>query len=118
MIASVCLEHGFGAAKKAFHDVWSRVIDSVSLGESDLPVGDYVSRLQRELQGKFRKEPFEFRYRVLSNKTLADNTQVFEVVCVLNGAEIGRGTGSSKKKARQKAAEVALKSGLLNSDGT
>jgi ribonuclease-3 len=118
LIAAVCLEYGFGAAKNAFHGVWSKLIGTVSIEESDLLDWDYVSRLQDMVQVKYRTGTSRLSYSIVSDKTLADNTYVCVVACMLNGSEIGRGTGTNKKKAMQKAAEAALKSGLLNTDGT
>ena len=66
---------------------------------------DYKSELQQIIQ----QTPGETLSYDEVSKTGPDNAPTFSVVAKLNSNIIGRGTGSSKKKAEQQASKDALK---------
>ncbi len=65
---------------------------------------NYKSNLQKLLQQQKRSLPV---YRVLG-ATGPEHSRIFEVAALVEGEEMGRGTGSSKKSAEQEAARLAL----------
>jgi len=65
---------------------------------------NYKSNLQKLLQQQKRPLPI---YRVLGS-TGPEHSRVFEIAVLIEGQEMGRGTGSSKKAAEQEAARSAL----------
>ena len=65
---------------------------------------NYKSNLQKLLQQQKRVLPV---YRVLG-ATGPEHSRIFEVAVLVDGEEMGRGTGSSKKSAEQEAARLAL----------
>ncbi|WP_026692525.1 ribonuclease III [Peribacillus kribbensis] len=68
-------------------------------------VMDYKSQLQELIQ---RDGAGALEYKILQEKGPAHNREFISVVC-LNGNELGKGSGRSKKEAEQHAAEQALK---------
>jgi ribonuclease III len=69
------------------------------------PMRNYKAELQEFLQKKAKTAPL---YEVISAEG-PDHSKVFHVVVKLEGKELGRGLGSSKKEGEQSAAEAALK---------
>jgi ribonuclease-3 len=65
---------------------------------------DYKTRLQQLVQ---QSEGEQLEY-VTVGESGPDHMKVFEVVAMLNSNIIGRGTGSTKREAEQKAAKEAL----------
>ena len=99
VIAAAYLDGGFDAAKG--------IIDRLIL--SDIPQGkprnfDYKTALQELVQ---RKKDQILHYELVQESG-PDHDKQFEVEVQLNGAAVGRGTGSSKKRAEQAAAEAAI----------
>lgn len=100
VIAAVYLDGGFEPAR----DLIYRLI------LSDLPVGqqlrnvDYKTRFQELVQ---RKKNQRIAYR-LAGQSGPDHDKRFEVEVLLNDAVVGRGEGTSKKRAEQAAACDAI----------
>ena len=67
---------------------------------------NYKSNLQKMLQQQKRPLPV---YRVLGT-TGPEHSRVFQVAALVEGKEMGRGSGSNKKTAEQEAARSALES--------
>ena len=65
---------------------------------------DYKTELQERVQ---RKADQHLEYR-LTGESGPDHNKRFTMAVLLNGAEIGSGTGRSKKEAEQAAAKAAL----------
>ena len=99
VIAACYLDGGMDAAK---HFVQKFVLDQVSVA----PVHnkDYKTTLQERVQQK-RNQVLAY---TLVGESGPDHDKHFEVELTLNGEVIGRGVGSSKKRAEQDAARVAL----------
>ena len=99
VIAASYMDGGFAAAKE--------IIDRLIL--SDIPKGrprnfDYKTAFQELVQ---RKKDQQIHYE-LTGESGPDHDKHFEVEVLLNGKAVGRGVGSSKKRAEQAAAEAAI----------
>jgi ribonuclease-3 len=101
VIAASYMDGGFAAAKE--------IIDRLIL--SDIPADkprnyDYKTALQELVQ---RKKDQVLHYELIGESG-PDHDKQFIVEVLLNGAKVGQGTGSSKKRAEQAAAEAAIES--------
>ncbi len=99
VIAATYLDGGFDAAKD--------VIDRLVLANAraiTLVDDDYKTRLQELVQ---RKKNQQLVYRLIGESG-PDHAKSFEVEVLLNGKSVGRGKGSSKKRAEQAAAKIAM----------
>ncbi len=99
VIAASYLDGGFAAARG--------IIDRLIL--RDIPVGkprnfDYKTALQELVQ---RKKDQVLHYELVGESG-PDHDKHFTVEAQLNGVRVGCGTGSSKKRAEQAAAEAAI----------
>lgn len=99
VIAAAYLDGGFQAAKG--------IVDRLIL--SDVPKGkprnfDFKTALQELVQ---RKKNQVLSYQLLEESG-PDHDKTFRVEVSLNGTVVGAGTGSSKKRAEQAAAEEAI----------
>ena len=95
VIAASFMDGGFAAAKE--------IIDRLIL--SNIPKGrprnfDYKTAFQELVQ---RKKDQQIHYE-LTGESGPDHDKHFEVEVLLNGKAVGRGVGSSKKRAEQAAA--------------
>ena len=99
VIAAAYLDGGFQAAKG--------IVDRLIL--SDVPKGrprnfDFKTALQELVQ---RRKNQVLAYTLLEESG-PDHDKTFRVEVTLNGEVVGMGTGSSKKRAEQAAAEMAV----------
>ena len=99
VIAAAYMDGGFAAARG--------IIDRLIL--SDIPSGrprnfDYKTALQELVQ---RKKDQILHYELVGESG-PDHDKRFDVQVLLNGAVVGAGSGSSKKRAEQSAAEDAI----------
>lgn len=102
VIGAVYLDGGIDAAR-AVIDRW--LLGSAGdLISSRRALGNYKSRLQEMIQGRYKVPP---RYRVL-HADGPDHARVFTVEAVFNGVVLGTGAGHNKKTAEQQAARAAL----------
>jgi ribonuclease-3 len=102
VIGAVYLDKGYEAAKKVIHD------HILSTFEEILETGswrDPKSRLQEVAQSIDGLTPV---YKVLSEEG-PDHDKVFTLGVYVGAKLLGKGNGSSKQNAQQKAAEMALK---------
>jgi ribonuclease III len=100
LLAATYLDHGLTAAEKACEKIVDHGI-ALAGGSAAL---DPKSELQRQVQAKGLRAP---TYDVLRQEGPAHET-IFEVVVLVEGREVGRGTGRSKKTAERAAAQNAL----------
>lgn len=100
VIAASFLDGGMDAAR-AFVDTF--VLCDVPV--TKLHNEDYKTALQ-ELVQKKKNQMLSY---VLTGESGPDHDKCFQVEVLLNGKTIGQGSGSSKKRAEQDAARVALK---------
>lgn len=100
LLAALFLDGGMGEAERF---VFAQIINPFEHGEK-APLGDYKTRLQEEIQ---RVGGNVLTYKEIG-ETGPDHDKVFTAAAVLNGRELARGTGRSKKEAEQAAAKAAL----------
>ena len=99
VIAAAYMDGGFSAAKG--------IIDRLILRDVSMTKPhnfDYKTALQELVQ---RKKDQVLQYE-LTGESGPDHDKKFEVDVLLNGKPCGHGTGSSKKRAEQAAAEAAI----------
>lgn len=100
IIAAMYLDGGLEVAR-AF--ILSKVLSGLDEGVMH-HVADYKTELQERVQ---RRPDQHIEYR-LTGESGPDHDKRFTMSVLLNGAEIGSGTGRSKKEAEQAAAKAAL----------
>lgn len=98
LIAAAYLDGGFSAAK----GIVTRLI--LPMLASVLNTHDYKTELQELVQ---RKRDQALTYELIGEQG-PDHCKEFSVRVLLNGEEVGRGVGSSKKRAEQAAAAQAI----------
>ncbi len=98
LIAAAYLDSGFDEAKGIVYRLVLPMLDKISQNR------DYKTELQELIQ---KKKDQHITYEVLEEKG-PDHCKEFLVRVNLNGTEIGRGSGTSKKRAEQAAAGSAL----------
>ena len=99
VIAACFLDGGMDAARK--------LIETFILCEvpvTKLSNADYKTALQERVQ---QKKDQTIAYRLIG-ETGPDHDKTFQVEVLLNGLVVGTGNGSSKKRAEQDAARVAM----------
>ncbi|MBN4066751.1 ribonuclease III [Simkania negevensis] len=100
LMGAIYLDGGLEASRKFLFGNFQKEIEEIL----DTPIGNWKSLLQNYTQGKFRKTPC---YIVLSEEG-PDHCKEFCISVSLDGRELGRGMGTSKKEAQQSAAFQAL----------
>ncbi len=98
IIAAMYLDGGYGEAERFIHE---NILSSVDGG---VQYHDYKTALQEIVQ---RKSDQVLKYE-MTGATGPDHAKVFTFRVLLNGEEIGEGTGRTKKTAEQNAAKKAL----------
>ncbi len=101
LIAAIYLDSGIESAREW---VLKLMGDEITKVGDDKYFGDFKTQLQEILQSKGKPRA---EYIVIS-ETGKEHMKEFSVSAMLLGEEIGRGTGSSKKEAEQKAAKAAV----------
>jgi ribonuclease-3 len=98
VIGACYLEHGYDTVAAAVVDAFSEQIE-LALSEP----ADYKSALQERLARRGSTVSYAVR-----DEAGPPHDRTFEVAAVINGEELGRGSGRSKKDAEQAAASAAL----------
>jgi ribonuclease-3 len=103
LMGAIFLDSGYEGAlqfvRKHFSPMFPESIERMS-------VDDAKSRLQEKLQGHINRAPTY----LLDHEQGPDHAKEFTVSVRINDLVLGKGVGSSKKNAEQKAAEDALNS--------
>lgn len=99
VIAAIYLDGGFDAAKEF---IMEHILAGADIACE--PTGDWKTELQEFVQQKAGQT---LSYELLSESG-PDHNKVFVFHVLLNGGEIGRGQGRTKKEAEQSAARAAL----------
>jgi len=97
-LGALFLEHGFGRVEKAIVDAFS--------GRIEYALTTFVDH-KTELQEALARAGRSVRYEVIEAKGPAHDRR-FTCAAVVDGEELGRGAGLSKKAAEQEAAQQAL----------
>ncbi|MCH5208380.1 MAG: ribonuclease III [Oscillospiraceae bacterium] len=101
MLAAVYLDGGIDSAM----DVIMRFMPSIdALRSGKVKLGDYKTVLQEIIQ----KNPEEKISYEVSEAPAKNNRKLFKANVLLNGQNIGSGSGYSKKEAEQEAAKEAI----------
>ena len=101
LIGAIYLDGGIDAAFNFVENVFGNLLDMVESGGLDK---DYKSSLQEVTQAKFHAVP---NYKIVDVVGPAHDRH-FTVSLCLEGKELARGKGHSKKEAEQDAAKKAL----------
>ncbi|MGA8050525.1 MAG: ribonuclease III [Burkholderiales bacterium] len=102
VFGAVFLDGGYDAARELILRTYNEAIVSL---RPEATAKDAKSRLQELMQARHRSLP---EYRVVATHGAA-HKQVFEVECVLPEIELrATGTGTSRQRAEQRAAEALL----------
>lgn len=99
-VGALFLDKGIEVVIKFLEEVVFPKIDAGAFSH----VMDFKSQLQEHVQ---RDGSGMIEYKILQERGPAHNREFVSQV-ILNGAEIGEGTGKSKKEAEQHAAQMAL----------
>ena len=99
VIAASFLDGGMSAAEELIHRF---VLSNVPTGK--LNNLDYKTSLQEMVQ---QKKNQQLNYRLVGERG-PDHDKEFTIEVLLNGIVVGKGIGSSKKRAEQDAARVAI----------
>jgi ribonuclease-3 len=111
IIGSILKDQGFAAAKQWTLDLYADLLKATS---ADHVVKDPKTRLQEFLQAKGFNVP---SYQLLSSEGLS-HEQVFHVECRVDSCDLmSKGSGLSRKRAEQQAAENILDQ-LINKEQT
>ena len=97
-LGALFLAHGFGRIEKAIVEAFS--------GRIEYALTTFVDH-KTELQEALARAGRAVRYEVIEAKGPAHDRR-FTCAAVVDGEELGRGTGLSKKAAEQEAAQEAL----------
>ena len=100
VLGAIHLDGGIEAAKAFLFRTLSQEIDSIL----KQPLRNWKAELQDYAQKKHQEPP---HYKVLEESG-PDHKKTFSVAVLINGKEMGRGLGRSKKEAQQEAAKAGL----------
>ena len=109
LLGAIFLDGGIDSARKFF---WEHFTEEVQIFLQE-PARNWKAELQEYCQRKTQKPPL---YKVLKEFG-PDHNKTFTVAAYLDEVLIGMGKGSSKKEAEQMAAEDALNSKGIRTDG-
>lgn len=101
IIGAIYIDSGLEEAKKFLFTQCGKEMNAIL----KTPLSNWKALLQNYAQREFQQPP---DYKVLS-ETGPDHSKQFLISVEINGVEMGRGCGASKKEAQQAAAEEALK---------
>jgi ribonuclease-3 len=108
LIGAIYLDRGLPAARKFVLKSFAGVIQSFA---DPSAARDPKSILQERVQKRTRRRPV---YEIVGESG-PDHRRMFECRVLVDGQEVGRGSGASRKRAEQEAAASALQS--LGPDG-
>jgi ribonuclease-3 len=109
LIGAIYLDGGMEAVTLFFFAHFTPLIEA----HLSRPLRNWKAELQDYSQKKYQKPPF---YKVLK-ETGPDHSKVFQVAAMIDEQQVGIGDGASKKEAEQAAAQDALRSLGVISDG-
>jgi len=101
IIGAIYLDNGYDASRKSINDtVFKNYVDLNRILEEEI---DFKSKLFIWSQ----KKQFKLEFIVVSEENHGGNW-VYKILSTVNGADFGRGIGSSKKNAEQAASKETL----------
>ena len=105
-VGAIILDGGYDAGKEV---ILRLLKDKIKLGAEGKLNKDYKTKLQEKLQEKDHNVRIEYRKVAESGP---DHNKTFTIEVLINCKLAGSGTGQSKAKAEQAAAEDALSKGV------
>ena len=108
LIGAIFLDGGYDAASDFVLREFGQILRDAAAGKL---VSDYKTTLQEILQQDGRMHKIVYR---IDRTEGPDHDKVFFVTLVLEGKEMGSGSGKTKKEAEQKAARMTLEKGYLD----
>lgn len=106
LVGAIILDGGYEAGKGV---ILRLLKDQIKLGAEGKLNKDFKTRLQEKLQESDHNVRIEYRKIAESGP---DHNKTFTIEVLINGETAGTGTGQSKAKAEQAAAEDALSKGV------
>lgn len=100
IIAAMYLDGGLEPARRF-------ILDHILTGLADGQM-HHVSDYKTDLQERVQRKPGQTLEYTLCSESGPDHNKTFTMNVLLNGKEIGRGSGRTKKEAEQAAAKCAL----------
>lgn len=107
LIGAIVIDGGYQEAEKVLLKLFSEKIKLANEGKLNR---DFKSKLQEKLQGKYKSIKIKY---VLKYETGPDHDKTFNVDVVVNDKVLGSGSGKSKAKAEQAAANDVLTKGEI-----
>jgi ribonuclease-3 len=101
---AIYLDGGFDAAHSFVQSIFADLVDNAAGGKDTYYMKDYKSRLQTLAQ---TSGPADIRYGEISVSG-PDHERTFVMNVLVDGEELGRGCGRTKKSAEQEAAKQAV----------
>lgn len=108
LIGAIFLDGGYDAASDFVLREFGQILRDAADGKL---VSDYKTTLQEILQQDGRMHKIVYR---IDRTEGPDHDKVFYVTLVLEGREMGSGSGKTKKEAEQHAAKMTLEKGYLD----
>jgi len=102
LLGAIYLDKGYEEAKTFIYKTLIPKLGDIVEFRLDI---DNKTRIQELAQSEYKETPI---YEVI-NEEGPDHDKIFTVVVKINDKIIGEGTGSSKQKAEERAAEVGIK---------
>lgn len=91
LIAIIYIEQGFDAVRRFSENVWGNILNPPE-HKTDI-VHNPLSKLQDIVQKKLSQDSVPIEYKVINEFKLKDNSWEYEISCIVEGIEYGRGTG-------------------------
>lgn len=107
LVGAIILDGGYEAGREV---ILRLLKDKIKLGAEGKLNKDFKTKLQEKLQETDHNVRIEYRKIAESGP---DHNKTFTIEVLINGESAGTGTGQSKAKAEQAAAEDALSKGVL-----
>ncbi len=107
LVGAVISDGGFNKGEELVLRLFDEKIDQAVKGKLNK---DYKSKLQEKLQEKYRSVKIEYS---LVSESGPDHDKTFSVQVAVDGKVLGKGSGKSKAKAEQAAAEHVLSKGEI-----
>jgi ribonuclease-3 len=102
VVGAVYMDSGFKMVSSVVIPFFQEFLEK--FGEKEIKINDYKSELQELIQKKNNYLPF---YKIIEETGKPPNV-IFKAAVYIEGKEIGRGTGTNKRKAEQDSAFNSL----------
>ena len=107
VLGAIIVDSGFNSLKSVIYQLFENKVEQAVEGKLNK---DYKSRLQEQLQEKYKTVRIKY---VLTSESGPDHNKTFNVNVELDGKVLGSGSGKSKSKAEQAAACDVLSKGEI-----